>query len=106
MSLRHGARQLMDMFQADEDEAMRLLELAVARLKYNPDFAIDQIHKAQARILAIRERRTNELPAHIQKAAPPMERQIEELRRMVETQAERLDAHLEQSNVTKFRKAE
>lgn len=98
MSLRHGARQLMDMFQADEDEAMRLLELAVARLKYNPDFAIDQIHKAQARILSIRERRTRELPEHLQKAAPSLERRVDELEA-------RLVA-LEQPNVTRLRRAE
>lgn len=103
MSLRHGARQLMDMFQADEDEAMRLLDLAVQRLKYNPDFAIEQIHRAQARISAIRERRTQELPDMLQKAAPPLEKQLDELRQMVETQARRIDA-LEQPNVVKFRK--
>lgn len=96
MSLRHGARQLMDMFQADEDEAMRLLELATARLKYNPDFAIDQIHKAQKMILSIRERRTQELPALLQKAAPPIERRMDEFE-------QRLQA-LEQPNVTRFRK--
>lgn len=69
----------MDMFQADEDEATRLLDLAIARLKYNPDFAIEKIHEAQARISAIKERRTQELPAHIQKAAPPVERRMDEL---------------------------
>ena len=103
MSLRHGARQLMDMFQADEDEAMRLLELAIARLKYNPDFAIEKIHAAQARILAIRERRTQELPSMLQRAAPPLERQLDELRRIVQEQSERLD-RLEQPNVTRFKR--
>lgn len=98
MSLRHGARQLMDMFQADEDEAMRLLDLAIARLKYNPDFAIDQIHKAQARLSAIKERRIQDLPALLQKAAPPIERRIDELETRI--------AALEQPNVTKFRKAD
>lgn len=96
MSLRHGARQLMDMFQADEDEAMRLLELAVARLKYNPDFAIDQIHKAQKMILSIRERRTQELPMLLQKAAPPIERRMDEIESRL--------AALEQPNVTKFKR--
>lgn len=106
MSLRHGARQLMDMFQADEDEAMRLLDLAIARVKYNPDYAIEQIHKAQARITAIRERRTQELTAHIQKAAPPLEKQLAELRQMVETQVARLDALEHARGVIPFRKAE
>lgn len=98
MSLRHGARQLMEMFQADEDEAMRLLDLAIARMKYNPDFAIEQIHKAQARISAIRERRTQELPAHIQKAAPPIEKRMDELEARL--------AALEQPGVIRLRKAE
>jgi Na+/phosphate symporter len=98
VSLRHGARQLMDMFQADEDEAMRLLDLAVQRLKYNPDFAIEKIHAAQARISAIRERRTQELPQLLQKAAPPVEKRIDELEARI--------AALEQPNVTRFRKAE
>jgi hypothetical protein len=96
MSLRHGARQLMDMFQADEDEAMRLLDLAVQRLKYNPDYAIEKIHAAQARIAAIRERRTQELPAHIQKAAPPIEKRMDELEARL--------AALEQPNVIKMRR--
>ena len=96
MSLRHGARQLMDMFQADEDEAMRLLELAVARVKYNPDFAIDQIHKAQKIILDIRKRRTQELPELLQKAAPPIERRMDELEARL--------AALEQPNVTRFKR--
>jgi hypothetical protein len=90
----------MDMFQADEDEAMRLLELAVARLKYNPDFAIDQIHKAQKMILSIRERRTQELPALLQKAAPPIERRMDDL----EAQFKELRASLEHPNVTRFKR--
>lgn len=105
MSLRHGARQLMDMFEADEDEAMRLLELAIQRLKYNPDFAIDQIHKAQKAILSIRERRTQELGAMLQKAAPPLEKRVDELQQQLRDQERRLAA-LEQPNVTRFRKAD
>jgi hypothetical protein len=98
MSLRHGARQLMDMWEADEDEAMRLLELAVARLKYNPDFAIDQIHKAQKTILTMRSRRTQELPEHIQKAAPPIERQLREVFQRLEV----LEAAEQARNVIQF----
>lgn len=96
MSLRHGARQLMEMFQADEDEAMRLLDLAISRLKYNPDFAIEKIHAAQARIAAIKERRTQELPDMLQKAAPPVERRIDELEARI--------AQLEQGNVIRLKR--
>jgi hypothetical protein len=103
MSLRHGARQLMDMFQADEDEAMRLLDLAIARLKYNPEFAIEKIHAAQARISAIRERRTQELPEHIQKAAPPIERRIDEMQQQLKEVFQRLE-EVERPNITRFRK--
>lgn len=103
MSLRHGARQLMDMFQADEDEARAEIALAISRLKYNPDYAIERLHKAQAALLRITERRTQELPEHIQKAAPPIEKELREIKRMVETQAARLDA-LEGDKVTKFRR--
>lgn len=104
MSLRHGARQLMDMFQADEDEALSEIALAIARMKYNPDYAIERLHKAQTRILKIKERRTNELPAMLQKAAPPLEKQVAELRQMVETQAARLDAALEPPNVIRLKR--
>ena len=105
MSLRHGARQLMDMFQADEDEAIRALDLAIARLKYNPDYAIEKIHAAQARINAIRERRTRELPALLQKAAPPIEQQLREAFQRIE----KLEAAEQARNVIQFeqrRKAE
>jgi hypothetical protein len=104
VGLRHGAKQLIDQIEAHEKEGFRLLDLAAQRVKYNPDFAIEKIHESQEEFRQARKLREERLPDMLQKAAPPVERQLAELRQMVETQAARLDAALEQSNVVRFRK--
>ena len=79
MSLRHGAAKLMEQFETDEAQALHLLDIAAQRIKYNPDFAAEQIRKAQDIIRRSAQRRRDELPPMIQKAAPPLERRIAEL---------------------------
>lgn len=90
MSLRHGARKLLDYIEADEAEALRLLDTAVDRIKYNPDFAAAQIRKAQDAIRRAAARRGEELPAMLQKAAPSLEKRVAELEeRLAILEAER-----------------
>ena len=79
MSLRHGAAKLMDQFETDEATALHLLDVAAQRIKYNPDYAAEQIRKAQDVIRRSAQRRRDELPPMLQKAAPPLERRIAEL---------------------------
>lgn len=79
MSLRHGARQLLTHIEADEAEALKLLDTAINRIKYNPDFAADQIRKAQDAIRRAQQRRRDELPDMLQKAAPPLERRVADI---------------------------
>ena len=102
MGLRHGAKQYFDEDEALDAAIIKCLELAAQRVKSNPDYAIDKIHEAGDLLRRKRKHRDERLPDMLQKAAPPLERQIEELRRIVEAQAERLD-RLEQPNVIKLR---
>ena len=91
MSLRHGAAKLMEQFETDEATALHLLDIAVQRIKYNPDFAAEQIRKAQDIMRRSAARRREELPPMLQKAAPPLERRIVELEQELNHIGARLD---------------
>jgi hypothetical protein len=91
MSLRHGARQLIERLEAEEALALQLLDVAVERIKYNPDYATAQIRKAQDAIRRAAKRRDEELPSMLQKAAPPLERRIVELEQELHRVGARVD---------------
>jgi hypothetical protein len=98
VGLRHGARQLIDELEDREEEILALLDLAAGRVKYNPDYAIEQIRKAQDKIRGARKLRDERLPEMLQKAAPSLEKRVEELER-------RMDELLN-PNVIRMRKVE
>lgn len=76
MGLRHGARQLLDEIAEHEDAGFDLLALAIARLKYNPDFSKAKIEEATDRFKKARKIRDEELPGMLQKAAPNLEQRV------------------------------
>ena len=106
MGLRHGAKQLIEKYEALENRGFELMTLARQRVKYNPNFSIDKLLEAEDCFRAARKIRDEELPAMLQKAAPPLEKQVDELRRLLEDTRGRLDALEQPSNVVRMRKAE
>lgn len=94
MSLRHGARQLLDLIETHEEEGQRLLDLAAQRVKYNPDFAIEQIHKAQVQFRKAQQIRDEKLPDMLQKAAPNLEQRVKALEDIIHSAP----------NVTRFKR--
>lgn len=81
MGLTHGGKKLLEALRADEADALGLLDLAAERIRYNPDFAVSQIRKAQDLIRHAARERDERLPPMIQRGAPPLEQRIEELER-------------------------
>ena len=100
MGLRHGAKQTLDELNELDEAILDLLNLAVDRIKYNPDFARERIREAQDKVRKARRVRDERLPEMLQKAAPPIQAQVDELRERIEA----LEA--ERAGVIRLRKAE
>ena len=90
MGLRHGALQLLEQLRANEAAALQALDIAADRIRYNPEYALAQIRKAQDTIRAAALLRDDKLPTWIQKAAPALETEVDNLRKTVDDLAERL----------------
>ena len=79
------------------------LEGLLSKLAYIDHYAPDNPAAVRKLTQQIRDQIEDEIKPHLMRAAPDVERQIEELRRIVEAQAERID-RLEQPNVIKLQR--
>lgn len=82
------------------------LEGLLNKLAYIDHYAPDNPAAVRKLTQQIRDQIEEEVRPLLMRAAPDLEKQVAELRQMVETQAARLDAALEPGNVITFRKAE
>lgn len=84
MGLRHGARNVYDLIEAEESEALDLLDSAAECVYSDPADARKLVREAIEAIHRARRIRNEQLTPLVQKAAPPLERRIEELERTVD----------------------
>jgi hypothetical protein len=79
------------------------LEGLLNKLAYIDHYAPDNPAAVRKLTQQIRDQLEEEIKPLLIRAAPDLERQVDELRRMLEAH---IESHAEQSNVTRFRKAE
>lgn len=81
------------------------LESVLSKLAYIDHYAPDNPAAVRKLTQQLRDQIEEEVRPHLMRAAPDIERQLEELRQQMQAQDERLAA-LEHPNVTRLRKAE
>ncbi len=79
------------------------LEGLLNKLAYIDHYTADNPAAVRKLTQQIRDQLEEEVKPYLLRAAPDLEKQVAELRQIVETQAGRLDA-LEQTNIVKFRR--
>lgn len=84
MSLRHGARQLLDQLEANERLALEALLEAKDKVRSNPDYVLKKIELASALIREAGLLRRDKLPPQLQKAAPALEQRVDDLEERLE----------------------
>ena len=92
MALRHGARQVYDLIEDTEEEAIALLDRAAQDVHYDPAHAKRLMNDAIGKIQKARRIREQELTPLVQRAAPIAEKdqELSDLRKTVDDLAERL----------------